>query len=61
MTVFLPDTSTLIDAFRGKRNRKKHLLALLAQGHSLAIWKDEDHPELKDGAYAWVRCRMRRG
>ena len=36
MTVFLPDTSTLIDAFRGKRNRKKHLLALLAQGHSLA-------------------------
>jgi hypothetical protein len=20
-----------------------------------AIWKDEDHPELKDGASAWVR------
>jgi hypothetical protein len=20
-----------------------------------AIWKDEDHPELKDGAAAWVR------
>ena len=19
------------------------------------IWKDEDHPELKNGAYAWVR------
>lgn len=35
MTVFLPDTSTLIEALRGKRDRKKHLLGLLAQGHTL--------------------------
>ena len=36
MTVFLPDTSTLIEALRGRRDRKKHLLGLLAQGHTLA-------------------------
>ena len=36
MTVFLPDTSTLIDALNGKRNRKKLLRELVAQGHSLA-------------------------
>src|ERR1700738_4371201 len=34
MTVFLPDTSTLIEALRGRR--QKHLLALLTQGHTLA-------------------------
>jgi predicted nucleic acid-binding protein len=36
MTVFLPDTSTLIDALNGRRDRKKQLSALVAQGHSLA-------------------------
>jgi predicted nucleic acid-binding protein len=36
VTVFLPDTSTLIDALNGKRNRKKLLRELVAQGHSLA-------------------------
>ncbi len=36
MTVFLPDTSTLIDALRSKRDRRKNLLGLLAQGHTLA-------------------------
>ena len=36
MTVFLPDTSTLIDALNGRRDRKKLLYALVALGHSLA-------------------------
>jgi predicted nucleic acid-binding protein len=36
VTVFLPDTSTLIEALRSKRDRRKQLLGLLAQGHTLA-------------------------
>jgi predicted nucleic acid-binding protein len=36
MTVFLPDTSRLVEALRNKRDRKKHLLGLLSQGHTLA-------------------------
>lgn len=36
MTIFLPDTSTLIEVFRARADRKRQLLALGAQGHSLA-------------------------
>ena len=33
--------------------RKRKLLAILRSDEP--IWKDEDHPELKDGSAAWVR------
>jgi len=36
MTVYLPDTNVLIDALNGRRDRKKLLHGLVAQGHSLA-------------------------
>jgi hypothetical protein len=54
-------------AGKGKRNtlvveildleiKRRRLMQLLSD--ETPIWKDDDHPELKDGAYAWVR-RMR--
>lgn len=33
--------------------RKRKLLAFLES--DVPVWKDEDHPELADGAYAWVK------
>ena len=33
--------------------KRQQLLELLKRKEP--IWKDEDHPELKDGAAAWVR------
>jgi hypothetical protein len=33
-------------------NRRK-ILAFLERGE--VIWKDEDHPELAEGSYKWVR------
>jgi predicted nucleic acid-binding protein len=36
VTVFLPDTNVLIDALNGRRDRKKLLHGLVAQGHALA-------------------------
>jgi hypothetical protein len=36
--------------------RRQQLLQLFRRKEP--IWKDEDHPELKDGAAAWV-CKMR--
>ena len=33
--------------------RKQKLLRALDE--AAGCWKDEDHPELKNGAYAWVR------
>ena len=33
--------------------KRQRLLGLLKRKEP--IWKDEDHPELKDGAAAWVR------
>jgi molybdopterin synthase catalytic subunit len=33
--------------------KRQRLLELFK--HKEPIWKDEDHPELKDGAAAWVR------
>jgi hypothetical protein len=55
-------------AGRGKRNnlvveilepeiKRRRLLQILDD--AAGCWKDEDHPELKDGAAAWVR-QMRR-
>ena len=49
---------------KGKRNslmveilqneiQRRRLLQILSE--DTPIWKDEDHPELKNGAYAWVR------
>jgi Arc/MetJ-type ribon-helix-helix transcriptional regulator len=57
---------TDIDTLVGKGNRSTFLTELaerevrrLKQLHALeaaaGCWKDEDHPELKDGAEAWVR------
>jgi hypothetical protein len=37
-----------------KRETKRLLLLELFKRKE-PIWKDEDHPELKDGAAAWVR------
>ena len=45
----------LADAASREMRRVEQLEALDAAAGS---WKDEDHPELKDGAAAWVR-RMR--
>jgi len=36
-----------------KETKRQQLLELLRRKEP--IWKDEDHPELKDGAAAWVR------
>lgn len=33
--------------------KRRHLLEVFKSEES--IWKDEDHPELKDGAAEWVR------
>lgn len=35
--------------------RRRRLMQILGQDDP--VWKDEDHPKLKDGAYAWVRQR----
>ena len=59
-----------IDRLVGKRGRSqfltgaarqevKRLQLLKALRESAGCWKDEDHPELKHGAAAWVE-RMRR-
>ena len=51
-------------AGRGKRNhlvdeildheiRRRRLMQFLSD--DTPAWKEEDHPELKNGAYAWVR------
>jgi hypothetical protein len=45
----------LIEVLRLEVNRRR-LLAVL--GNPEPAWKDEDHPELAEGAAAWVR-RMR--
>ncbi|HYL37841.1 MAG TPA: hypothetical protein VEV17_18140 [Bryobacteraceae bacterium] len=37
--------------------KRRHLLKILKSGQP--VWKDEDHPELKQGAAEWVR-KMRR-
>lgn len=48
-------TAFLIEVLRNEVNRRR-LLQMLSNPEP--IWKDEDHPELADGAEAWVR-RMR--
>jgi hypothetical protein len=42
----------LTEVARDEIQRRKQRNALRA---SKGAWKDEDHPELKDGAAAWVR------
>lgn len=48
-------TAFLIEVLRNEVNRRR-LLSMLSSPEPM--WKDEDHPELADGAEAWVR-RMR--
>ena len=45
--------SGLITEILRSEIRRRRLMQILSDG--TPIWKDEDHPELKDGAYAWVR------
>jgi hypothetical protein len=42
----------LTEVARDEIQRRKQRAALRA---AAGAWKDEDHPELKDGAAAWVR------
>jgi len=55
-----------IDALVGQRGRSAFLVEVLQQevnrrrllqilNSPEPVWKDEDHPELADGAEAWVR------
>lgn len=59
-----------IDRLVGKRGRSrflseaawrevKRLRALQALERAAGAWKDQDHPELKGGAAAWIR-KLRR-
>jgi hypothetical protein len=58
-----------VDKLVGKRGRSAFLAEVArdeiqrrqqrsALRDAMGAWKDEDHPELKDGAAAWV-CQMR--
>ncbi len=58
--VLLPEDLILeIDELVGPRGRsafvvrRQRLLQLLQNKE--AVWKDEDHPELAEGAAAWIR------
>jgi hypothetical protein len=65
--VILPeDLLSEVDALVGQRGRSAFLIEVLRQeikrrrlltalSHPEPAWKDEDHPELADGAEAWVR------
>jgi hypothetical protein len=64
--VLSEDLVTQIDKIVGSRGRSSFLADLarreIKRRHLLEvfknqepIWKDEDHPELKDGAAEWVR------
>jgi Arc/MetJ-type ribon-helix-helix transcriptional regulator len=45
--------SSLITEILDHEIRRRRLMQILDD--AAGSWKDEDHPELKDGAYAWVR------
>ena len=45
--------NSLVVEILGNEIRRRRLLQILDD--AAGCWKDEDHPELKDGAYAWVR------
>jgi len=45
--------SSLITEILDHEIRRRRLMQILDD--AAGCWKDEDHPELKDGAYAWVR------
>jgi hypothetical protein len=65
--IVLPtDLVAEIDRRVGKRSRSRFLAQLAAMElkrmrqlealrNAVGCWKDEDHPELKDGSEAWVR------
>ncbi|MEK7407574.1 MAG: hypothetical protein AAB225_21050 [Acidobacteriota bacterium] len=65
--IVLPaDLVVEIDRRVGKRQRSRFVAELAAKEikrlhqlealeNAIGCWKDEDHPELKDGAAAWVR------
>ncbi len=45
--------SSLITEILDHEIRRRRLMQILDGDQP--IWKEHDHPELKDGAYAWVR------
>jgi Arc/MetJ-type ribon-helix-helix transcriptional regulator len=45
--------SALITEILDQEIRRRRLIQILDD--TASGWKDEDHPELNDGAYAWVR------
>ena len=58
----LADLDRLVDKRQRSRFiadavRKELLLARQKEAlrQAVGVWKDEDHPELKGGSYAWVR------
>jgi Arc/MetJ-type ribon-helix-helix transcriptional regulator len=65
--VFLPEGLVAdIDQFVGKGKRSSFITEIVeremkrqkllrAIDEARGCWKDEDHPELKDGSEAWVR------
>ncbi len=64
--VFLPEKLLAeIDKLVGKGKRSSLITEILDHeirrrlmqilDDAAGCWKDEDHPELKDGAYGWVR------
>ena len=61
-----------IDGLVGKRKRSRFmaeaaesrlisLRQLKALNEAAGIWKDDDHPELKDGADAWIQSMRQEG
>jgi hypothetical protein len=44
--------SAFLADLAGREIKRQQLLAILKREEP--VWKDEDHPELKDGAAAWV-------
>ncbi len=44
--------SAFLADLAGREIKRQQLLNMFKRGEP--IWKDEDHPELKDGAAAWV-------
>jgi hypothetical protein len=45
--------SAFLADLAGREIKRQQLLAILKREDP--VWKDEDHPELKDGAAAWLR------
>ena len=67
-----PKVATQIDKIAGHGHRTEFIVAVLerelrrheqlaALQEAAGSWKDEDHPELVDGAEAWVRRLRQEG